>query len=190
MKKITTLSFILFSLIILAQNKIETNRFYKKGYNAVGNIAIESKSSLEEKLMKSDINRSLANEMDSLFLINDSAYYACKITIKKPEISLKNDKLTAYLSYEIKYFSSDSLMRKENLKQFSTNELLKELLERDEKLYNSNPDAKLKLDFDKQKFQQIFDEEMRKLSEEENNSTSKNKVKRKKSKKDKSENKK
>jgi len=43
---------------------------------------------------------------------------------------------------------------------------------------------KLKLDYDKQKFQQIFDEEMRKLSEE-NNYAPKNKVKRKKSKKDK-----
>ena len=115
-----------------------------------------------QKSIYASLNQQLANELDSVLIFFDSAY-SCHIVIGKPNYGRKNNTYFGEVFYKLNYFNSESSKKEQWLRNFSNSELLDELKKRD-KLITT------KQDYDKKKFQEAFDQEMKKL-ENENKST-------------------
>ena len=115
-----------------------------------------------QKSIYASLNQQLANELDSVLIFFDSAY-SCHIVIGKPNYGRKNNTYFGEVFYKLNYFNSESSIKEKWLSDFSNSELLDELKRRD-KLITT------KQDYDPIKFKEAFDQEMKKL-ENENKST-------------------
>ena len=126
-----------------------------------------------QKSIYASLNQQLANELDSVLIFFDSAY-SCHIVIGKPNYGRKNNTYFGEVFYKLNYFNSESSKKEQWLRNFSNSELLDELKKRDKLI--TTKQVKIKKpsdalpDYDPIKFKEAFDQEMKKL-ENENKST-------------------
>ena len=150
-------------LILLLTISVKAQEKYH--YNRTTFLQIERDlpaSPENQKSIYASLNQQLANELDSVLIFFDSAY-SCHIVIGKPNYGRKNNTYFGEVFYKLNYFNSESSIKEKWLSDFSNSELLDELKRRD-KLITT------KQDYDPIKFKEAFDQEMKKL-ENENKST-------------------
>lgn len=150
-------------LILLLTISVKAQEKYH--YNRTTFLQIERDlpaSPENQKSIYASLNQQLANELDSVLIFFDSAY-SCHIVIGKPNYGRKNNTYFGEVLYKLDYFNSESSLKEKWLSDFSNSELLDELKRRD-KLITT------KQDYDPIKFKEAFDQEMKKL-ENENKST-------------------
>ena len=121
-----------------------------------------------QKSIYASLNQKLANELDSVLIFFDSAY-SCHIVIGKPNYGRQNNKYFGEVLYKLNYFNSKSSIKEKWLSDFSNSELLDELKRRD-KLITT------KQDYDPIKFKEAFDQEMKKLENENKSADDKDKA--------------
>ena len=154
---------LLLTISVKAQEKIKEVRDrspYNERFFRIEHDVPESPEN--QKSIYASINQQLANDLDSVLIFFDSAY-SCHIVIGKPNYGRKNNTYFGEVFYKLNYFNSESSIKEKWLSDFSNSELLDELKRRD-KLITT------KQDYDPIKFKEAFDQEMKKL-ENENKST-------------------
>ena len=121
-----------------------------------------------QKSIYASLNQKLANELDSVLIFFVTAY-SCHIVIGKPNYGRQNNKYFGEVLYKLNYFNSKSSIKEKWLSDFSNSELLDELKKRD-KLITT------KQDYDPIKFKEAFDQEMKKLENENKSADDKDKA--------------
>ena len=156
-------------LILLLTISVKAQEKYH--YNRTTFLQIERDlpaSPENQKSIYASLNQQLANELDSVLIFFDSAY-SCHIVIGKPNYGRKNNTYFGEVFYKLNYFNSESSIKEKWLSDFSNSELLDELKRRD-KLITT------KQDYDPIKFQEAFDQEMKKLENENKSADDKDKA--------------
>jgi hypothetical protein len=156
-------------LILLLTISVKAQEKYH--YNRTTFLQIERDlpaSPENQKSIYASLNQQLANELDSVLIFFDSAY-SCHIVIGKPNYGRKNNTYFGEVFYKLNYFNSESSIKEKWLSDFSNSELLDELKRRD-KLITT------KQDYDQIKFQEAFDQEMKKLENENKSADDKDKA--------------